>query len=105
MVWYGLVWSGLGFISTGSSPLVVIGGRRQTVKACLDRKGKSWEREGGEEGVETYQQRPLGLENSHPDGCSLAAEPDINERPVEPDRYASTSYSYDFFDYILTAHC
>ena len=69
-------------------------GRWQTVKACAKRNENAWEREGGEEEVETYQQRPLGLGNSHPDVCNLAAEPDINERPAEPDRYASTSYSY-----------
>ena len=72
---------------------------------CPNRKGNTWDREGGEEEVETYQRRPLDLESSHPDVCSLAAEPDINERPAEPDRYASTSYSYCVFHYILTDHC
>ena len=85
------------------------GGRWQVAdgKGLSEQKrGKVGKGKGGEEEVETYQQRPLGLENSHPDGCSLAAEPDINERPAEPDRYASTSYfDYYYFDYILTVHC
>ena len=104
------LWSGLGSIMSIMHDILSLEAHRyswqwQTVKACLIRKGKTWEREGGEEEVETYRQRPLGLENSHPDGCSLAAEPDINERPAEPDRYASTSYSYNVLHYILTEHC
>lgn len=81
-------------------------------KGLSEQEGARWEREAGEgeeeeeeeEEKETYQQRPLGLENSHPDGCSLAVEPDINERPAEPDKYASTSYFHHVLYYIFNDH-